>query len=313
METRPPSETIPEDNNQHDAAPTQPNKKSVEEATLEFERVLRIIVRLRAPDGCPWDLEQTAHSMRKFLVEEAFEAVGAIESGDVSHTREELGDVFLIALMVSYIEEQRNSFSVASVFSDLADKLIRRHPHIFGEQNNGIDTAAKVVSQWHAIKSEVEGKRKKESVVDSIKESYPPLERAYRIQKAVAKVGFDWPSIDGTLEKIVEEANEIRPLLESRSGDNGSNPTETDRLEHELGDLLFSVVNFCRKAGIDPSIALHRSNSEFLERFRGVQSSFRDEGVDITKDSVSLSELDARWNAVKNSRRSADAHTDTRI
>jgi tetrapyrrole methylase family protein/MazG family protein len=251
-----------------------------------FSRAFSVIKRLRDPDGCPWDREQTPLSMRGNLIEEAYEAVEAINEKEPGHIREELGDVFLLAMMISYMYEQENAFTVSDVFDGLSDKLIRRHPHVFAVSN--ANTPEAVVKQWNEIKEKVEGRGKKNSVMDEVSSALPPLERAYKLQKKAAKVGFDWSRVEDVWGKVEEELEEAK---EAAAGDNH------DRREEEIGDLLFSVVNISRFLRIDPMVALHRCVGKFISRFKHVEKAMADEGRTMSRET--FERMDELWDEAK--------------
>lgn len=288
-------------------------------AVLEaFEKLYAIICRLRAPGGCPWDREQTPATLRETILEEAYEAVEAITEGDAAHAKEELGDVMLNAVMIAYMYQQSGDFSVADTLSAVSEKLVRRHPHVFGALNGfaGPDDSAKastadaVLSQWDEIKSKVEGRAQK-SVMDGIPEALPPLMRAAKIQKKAAKVGFDFPELSGVWEKIEEEKRELREAVErSRNatdtanvpgdlGDDGGKSSDLlfEGVEDEIGDLLFSVVNVSRHLGVNPAVALSRANSKFIRRFKYVENAMAEKGLPMCREN--LGEMDAFWDGAK--------------
>lgn len=258
-----------------------------------FGRLYEIIGKLRSPDGCPWDREQTPTSMRGDLIEETFEAVDAITENDTNHVKEELGDVMLNASMISYMYEQAGSFSLASVLNEVSDKIVRRHPHVFpdssGKENaleGGAKTSEEVLSQWDAIKRGVEGRSGLESVLDEVSNGLPPLMRAYKIQKKAAKKGFDWDNVDSVWEKVTEELSELHEAVE----------TETN-IEEEVGDLLFSVVNLARHLKVDPTVALASTNAKFRKRFGYVEQKMSEAGLPMEKGQLEL--MDSFWNESK--------------
>jgi len=258
------------------------------DATQEFSRLYEIVKRLRAPDGCPWDREQTPASLRAALIEEAYECVEAINEGDPTHVCEELGDVYLLATMIASIYEEAGAFGPADAFADISAKLVRRHPHVFGDAT--ADTPDAVVRQWNDIKEKVEGRRARDSALDGVSRALPPLERAYRLQKAAAKVGFDWPDAGGPWDKVAEELAEAREAY--ASAEPGS-----ERLEDELGDLLFSVVNVARKHRVDPAVGLLKTIDKFSRRFRHVESRMAAAGQAMEPGKLDM--MDAYWNEAK--------------
>lgn len=264
-----------------------------------FNRLHETIRRLRAPGGCPWDREQTPETLRETLIEEAYETVEAITEGDTDHVCEELGDVFLNAVMLSYMYEQLDSFTVTDVLETVSDKLIRRHPHVFGETDgyagpgsgNETDTSEKVLNQWDEIKQKVEG-RKGSSALDGVSMGLPSLERAKKLQKRASKCGFDWEHSDDVWPKVDEELAELREAAA------GGNP---ERIEEELGDVLFSLVNIARHLKVDPGVALTRTNAKFVKRFTHVESSMKEAGLPMDKGH--LADMDRFWNELRDSGR----------
>lgn len=285
-------------------------------AQEEFQRFFDTIKALRAPNGCPWDKEQTPLSMRNDLIEEAFEALDAISEQNPEHAKEELGDVILNATMISYMYEQENHFTVANVYKELTDKLIRRHPHVFPESEGQscveqkTSTPEEVLQQWDRIKSNLEN-RKSSSILDEVPKGFPPLLKAYKMQKKAAKKGFDWKDLKPVKDKIFEELNEVEQAYENlqqfkQEPSNAKpftvNSSETTNelqlhLEEEIGDLLFSVVNYARHLNIDPSVALNRTNQKFYKRFSYVEQEMTK--ANIPMDYEHLKEQDNFWNQAK--------------
>lgn len=255
-----------------------------------FEKLYGIIRKLRGPDGCPWDREQSPQSLRGALVEECYECVEAIDEGDAAHVREELGDLFLLAAMLSYMFEEEGRFTVGDVFQGVSEKLIRRHPHVFAASRAG--TAEEVLANWERIKVEKEGRKPKDSCLDTVSRALPPLDRAYKLQKKAAASGFDWPSAEGVCAKLEEEYAETRAEMKKAGG------TATAALEGELGDLLFSVVNLCRALGVEPSIALQRTNVKFYRRFQFVEKRAK-ESAGEGAGALPLEVLDGFWQEAK--------------
>lgn len=260
-----------------------------------FERLYQTIRTLRNPGGCPWDIEQTPLTLRETLIEEAYETVEAINDGDAAHVSEEIGDVFLNAVMLSYMYEQQGLFTVADSLRMVSDKLIRRHPHVFGEtagfagpeSEDRTDTAEKVLAQWDIIKRGVEG-RKAESLLDEVSKGMPSLERAHKLQKKAAKVGFDWQNLDQVWAKVDEETAELRHEI------SGGNRV---KIEDEVGDLLFAVVNIARHLKIDPGVALAGTNAKFTRRFSFVERTMKE--ASIPMDKAHFQEMDRLWDDAK--------------
>jgi len=265
-----------------------------------FKTLYDVIIRLRSPGGCPWDREQTPLSLRGCLIEETFECVEAINNKNPAHIREELGDLFLVAVMISYMHEQENKFSTADVLQTVSEKLIRRHPHVFsetwGKDNAETLSSAQVLENWAKIKAEQEGRKQQDSVLDTVGSGLPPLERAWKLQKKAAKAGFDWPDINGVFKKVREEFNEMFEAVLGGQKDTG-NPDTQKNIEEELGDLLFSVVNLCRFLNIEPSVALHRTNNKFIHRFKFVEKKMKETGREMKPENLDI--MDQYWNEAK--------------
>jgi tetrapyrrole methylase family protein/MazG family protein len=268
----------------------------VKDAVKSFDQFFEIVRRLRAPDGCPWDLEQTPLSLRGNLIEETYECVEAIDEGDAEHICEELGDVFLLACMISYIHEQAGTFSVSDVLDKLSEKLVRRHPHIFGDvkERDSALNSDEVLVNWARIKVEQEGRKPKDSILDEVSRVLPQLERAFELQKKAAKCGFDWTDVSAVFEKVEEELTEVKEAAAEEDG---------RALEDELGDLLFSAVNLCRFLKINPSVALQGANSKFTRRFKHIEAGMKEAGKCVTaaeheeEDRVLMEKL---WDEAKN-------------
>jgi MazG family protein len=257
-----------------------------------FSRFLSIVRYLRGPEGCPWDREQTRSSLAPHLIEEAFELSDAIRSGDTAEISEELGDLYLLATMLSVIHEERDGSSVDEVLHSAADKLVRRHPHVFGDAE--AETASDVKRQWQEIKEQVEGKKQDRSALAGVSKGLPPLERAYQLQKKARKTGFDWPHAAAVLGKVREELSEVEQVM---SKDDTDSSRSAESLQEELGDLLFSVVNVARFLELDPSLLLHQANEKFGHRFRAMESRLTDEGTDMGAGSVDR--MNQVWNELK--------------
>ena len=260
-----------------------------------FLRLYEIIVRLRSPEGCPWDREQTAVSLRRHLIEETYEAVDAIDSGDSEHVAEELGDLTLLVLMIARISEELSLFSVESVLERISDKLVRRHPHVFGESIAA--TPDDVVRQWQEIKESQEGRSPRHGVLGGVSRGQPPLDRANELQKAAAKVGFDWERIEDVIAKLNEESTELQDVLRSAADSSVDSELYQAMVEEEVGDLLFTAVNLSRFLGIDPSVALNRTNRKFLERFRHVESEMATRGMELNKQNAAV--MNEIWDTLR--------------
>ena len=307
------------------------NDTSADKTAAAYKRLYETIRTLRAPGGCPWDREQTPLTMRRDLIEETFEAVDAVSTGDAAHAKEELGDVILNASMIAYMYEQQNDFSVAEAINELTDKLIRRHPHVFpqsegmSEVTEKVTTGEEVLNQWDRIKENVEGRKSVKTILDEVPEGFPPLLRAYKMQKKAAKKGFDWQSIESVSAKVYEELEEVREasqaLQDAKSADDTSGSqaaagthtasppqsvpparmSQAERaalhLEEEFGDLLFAVVNYMRHLGVDPETAMDRANRKFYRRFAYVEERMTKAGIPMDGDH--LQDEDAFWNDAK--------------
>jgi tetrapyrrole methylase family protein/MazG family protein len=256
-----------------------------------FERYYETIKVLFGPEGCPWDREQTPESLRSNLAEETYECIEAIDENDPEHIREELGDVFSVVMMIAYIYESRGAFTIDDVAGGITDKLIRRHPHVFGDVK--VKDSDEVLRNWAKIKRDVEGRVEKAHILDEVSRAFPPLERAWKLQKKAAKKGFDWASFDGVIDKLREEIEEAAREIEKA----GETPENNVPLEEELGDVLFSVVNLCRHLKIDPSMALTRANAKFVKRFSYVEEKCRADGVQMGRETIDT--MEQYWQEAK--------------
>ena len=255
-----------------------------------IQRLLDVVSTLRGEDGCPWDREQTLSSLKPYLIEEAYELIDAIDDGDILHHREELGDVLLQVVLQSQIRSEMGDFDFAAVAGALADKLIARHPHVFGDLK--VTSADDVLANWETLKSK-EKQQDGKLALDGIPRHLPALQRAQRVQSRVARVGFDWDEMDDVMAKVDEELAEVREALER--GD-------MDDVAEEMGDLLFSVVNASRFVKVNAEEALRKTIEKFTMRFREVESRVHAEGKLLTD--CSLQELDRHWEAIKAERAS---------
>lgn len=250
-----------------------------------IEQLRAIVACLRAPEGCPWDREQTHATLRSGLLEEAYEVVAAINNADDANLREELGDLLLQSVFHAQIAAEEGRFDFDHVAREIVEKLIRRHPHVFGEESCA--DSEEVLRKWDDIKRAEKG-NVAESVLDGIPGGLPALLHAQKVQKKASKAGFDWTEVAPVLAKIREEIGELE--VELAAG-------HAARLEDELGDILFSIVNLSRKLHLDAETALHASTAKFSARFRQVESLARERSLELGK--LSLPELDALWDEVK--------------
>ena len=255
----------------------------------EFERLVEIMARLRAPDGCPWDQEQTLSTLRQYLVEETYEVLEAIEDGTPREHCEELGDLLLQVVFHARIREEEGHFDVADVAQAISDKLWRRHPHVFGEAQTGGETGAKpdadqVVRNW----SDLKAKEGKKCAIDGVPRAMPALQRALRVGEKAASAGFDWRGNEGVFEKLREEELELRAAIEQQ---------DKVEMERELGDYLFTVVNLARRLGIDPEAALRGTVNRFESRFRTMEGHIKALGQSLRE--LPDDELERRWQAAK--------------
>jgi len=251
---------------------------------MSLDRLHEIVSRLRAPDGCPWDREQTHASLRAALIEECYEVVDAINRSDDSNLREELGDLLLHVVFHSQLAEERGVFAFDEVAADICEKLVRRHPHVFGD-----DAAAdtdEVLQRWEHIKRQEKGAGA--SIIDERDSAQPALMRAQNVQKKAARVGFDWKQADEVFLKLEEEIAELRAAIVEG---------HKDAVEDEMGDLLFTVVNLSRKLKVEAEMALSASTAKFIRRFQCVEESLAADGRAV--ENTSLDELEIRWNQAK--------------
>ncbi len=252
-----------------------------------IERLLDIMRKLRGPDGCPWDREQTNESLKSDLVEEAYEVIDAIECGEASALQEELGDLLLQVVFHAQICSESGKFEFSNVAEGIADKLVRRHPHVFGEVE--VSGAGEVLQNWDAIKkAEKQKGDKPASIVAGIPRHLPALQKAYQVQKRAARAGFDWAHIDDVFDKLHEEMDELKEAIRRQH--------EPD-IREELGDLLFSVVNVSRFLGHNPEELLDQNIKKFIRRFQRVEELVHAAGRPFK--SFSLEELDAFWDKAK--------------
>jgi MazG family protein len=260
----------------------------------EFQKLVDIMARLRAPGGCPWDREQTLESLRGFVLEETYEVLDAIDRGDHDALRGEIGDMLFEGVFLAQVETDAGRFSVADSVRHISEKLVRRHPHVFGD-TAGVDTPGKVVEQWEQIKAkEQQSQGRKKALLAGVPKSMPALARAAEIGTRVAAVGFDWAKTDDVVAKIEEEVGELRAAVTHESH---------ERVEEEMGDLLFSIAQLARQLEVDPESALRKANEKFTKRFTALEEVFLEQGRSI-HDST-LEQMEEVWQRVKNAERDA--------
>jgi tetrapyrrole methylase family protein / MazG family protein len=251
-----------------------------------FLHLVQIAATLRGDHGCVWDKEQTYGSIKPFLLEESYEVMAAIDEDDSDHVKEELGDLLFQIIFLAQIAAEEKKFDVGDVIETICAKLIRRHPHVFGEET--ITNSQEVLARWEKIKQDVEGRSRKESLLDGVSQQLPGLLRAYRIQEKAARVGFDWDHADQVLEKVREEIAEFETAFSRK---------DSQEMEDELGDVFFALVNMARFIQIDPDRALSRAIARFMSRFRFIENKARERGKDLME--MSLQEMDELWKEAK--------------
>ena len=247
----------------------------------DLEEIVRI---LRAPGGCPWDAEQTHQSIRRNFLEEAYEAVEAIDEGSPEHLEEELGDVLLQVVMHARMEQEAGRFDLDGVADGICKKLIYRHPHVFWDV--AVSGTGEVLSNWEALKRKEKGQATNTDALEAVARALPALWRAEKVQKKARKAGFDWPDVSGALDKLSEELEELKTAA-----------AEGTNVEEELGDLLFSAVNAARFLKVDPEDALNGATDKFIGRFRKVEAQAAAQGKAM--EDMGLEELDALWERAK--------------
>ena len=250
-----------------------------------FRKLCQIVAQLRAPGGCPWDREQTHESILPQVIEEAYELTAAVRANDIANFREELGDLLLHVVMHAELAREAGTFDIDDVLTEISEKLIRRHPHVFAG-SDARDTGA-VLKLWERIKHE-EKKDTHEHYLDGLPTALPALMRAQKAQKKAARVNFDWSELRDVIAKVEEELREAKAAVASH---------DQNAIEEEIGDLLFAVVNLARKCKLDAESALQKSTDKFVTRFNRLEEELRAEGKRLGE--VGLEELDAIWNRVK--------------
>lgn len=252
-----------------------------------IQKAIDVVAKLRAPDGCPWDRQQTHESMKNELLEETYELIDAINQKDDYKIKDELGDVFMQVLMHAQIAREENKFDLGDVAEQLSSKLIRRHPHVFGDVT--VENTDQVIDNWEKIKVTEKGYTDRKSAVDGIPESFTALMKAYKIGKKAVKVGFDWSSTEGAVEKLDEEIGELKEAIKKGH--------DEKHIEEELGDVLFCVCNVARKLKIQPEVALNHTVDKFYNRFTLMEKMINEEGKNMKE--MSLDEMDVYWDKAK--------------
>ena len=261
--------------------------------TAQLIRLLEIMAQLRDPaTGCPWDVEQTFATIAPYTIEEAYEVADAIEAGDMAGLREELGDLLLQVVFHARMAEEDGQFDFDAVAGEIADKMVRRHPHVFGDTK--FDDLDAQKTNWEAHKTAERAAKAnslghRPSVLDGIPSAMPALMRSEKLGKRAARVGFEWPDVSGALEKLDEELLELKDEMAAES--------DPERIMDEVGDVLFSVVNVARHLGVDPEAALRHANAKFEQRFHAVEESFVTAGENIAE--ATLEEMEMRWQTAK--------------
>lgn len=269
------------------------------DAATQWIRLLDIMARLRAPDGCPWDQKQTLQSLRKYVLEEHYELLDAMDANDHDGIREELGDCLLQAVFIAQVESEAGRFTMGDALRAIGDKLVRRHPHVFARESGepSLTTADEVKVRWDAIKAEERAAKasaatpQPDSLLAGVPQALPSLLRAYQIGARAQSVGFDWTTPADVMTKVREEVEELAALVD-RAG-----VRDADRAEDEMGDLLFSIANLARHLGIEPEAALRRANGKFTRRFMAME-----QAAAATQSSLAAMDaeaLDAAWRAAK--------------
>ncbi len=248
-----------------------------------FQQLCKIVAKLRAPGGCPWDREQTHESLLPALIEEAYEVAGAVRAKDHANFREELGDLLLLVVLHAQIAREAGGFDIEDVLSDLTEKLIRRHPHVFGKSD--VRDSGAVLKQWESIKR---GEKTGKHYLDGLPAALPALMRAQKAQSKAARVNFDWTAVRNVVAKVDEELSEVKQAIASQDG---------QAVESEIGDLLFAVVNLARKRKLDAESALQTATDKFVARFNRLEDELQGRGKRL--GDVDLAELDAIWDEIK--------------
>jgi tetrapyrrole methylase family protein/MazG family protein len=252
-----------------------------------FTRLVELMATLRGPNGCPWDRQQSSESLKPFLIEECYEVIDALEEGVPDKVKEELGDLLFQIVFHARIAEERNQFSINDVVDVIHEKMVRRHPHVFGVEQ--ASTADEIRTNWEEIKRKEKGYEDRTSILEGVPRSLPSLLRARHLQERAARVGFDWKHLNETLPKLDEEIFEFKESLKKENA---------EKIEEELGDLFFMLVNISRFLGVDPDTALRKTISKFIHRFRYIEEHAANAGKSLSE--MTLDEMEALWQESKN-------------
>lgn len=272
-----------------------PENPLIRDPDAGIERLLEIMRRLRDPQtGCPWDIEQDFASIAPYTIEEAYEVADAIEREAWNELKGELGDLLFQSVFHAQMAEEAGHFTFQDVVRAMSDKMVARHPHVFGDQSRD-KSAAQQTRDWETIKAAERAEKAQKGTLDGVAANLPALLRAWKLQKRAARVGFDWPDASHVLDKIVEEARELEAAREIKSH---------DEIEEEFGDLLFVMANLARHLGVEPEAALRRANAKFVRRFEAVERKLAER--DRTPQQSDLAEMDALWDEVKAEEKAGD-------
>jgi len=251
-----------------------------------FSQLVSLMARLRGPDGCPWDRKQTPQSLKPFLVEECYEVVDAIEDGSPDKVRDELGDLLFQIVFHARIAEEQGRFTIQDVITAIHEKMTRRHPHVFGDEK--LSTDKEVLANWEEIKKKEKGHEDRKSILEGVPKELPSLLRAHRIQERAARVGFDWNHLNEVLPKLDEEIAEFKESLKEENA---------GKIEEELGDVFFTLVNISRFLGVNPDEALRKTIGKFIHRFRYIEEQAATAGRSM--NDMTLDEMEKLWQESK--------------
>lgn len=251
-----------------------------------FHRLVDLMARLRAPEGCPWDRKQTTQSLKPFLVEECYEVIDALDEGSPDKVKEELGDLLFQILFHARIAEEKGEFTIWDVITANREKMTRRHPHVFGEEK--LSTDKEVLANWEEIKKKEKGREERTSILEGVPRDLPALLRAHRLQERAARVGFDWSRLEEALPKLDEEIAEFKESLKRENA---------DAIEEELGDVFFMLVNISRFLGVNPEDALRKTIGKFIRRFRYIEEHAAQSGKSLNE--MTLEEMETLWQESK--------------